>query len=156
MRLGDISTTGDNEGEKTHISDEIPTETALKKTISSFRKTYHQVPPAYSAIKINGKRAYSLARQGVDIKLQPRKITVHSIDFAQYTYPEVTFTATVSSGTYIRSLVEDIGQKIGTGAYTVALRRITVGDFNLTNAVSPADISSEDIEQALVQQGTVC
>lgn len=156
MRLGHTSTTGDNEGEKIHISDEIPPETALKNTVLSFRQTYDQVPPVYSAIKIDGKRAYKLARQGIDLKLEPRKVTIHRIDFTEYDYPEVRFTAAVSSGTYIRSLVEDIGQKLGTGAYMTALRRITVGDFNILDAVSPADISSQYIERTLAQQGAVC
>jgi tRNA pseudouridine55 synthase len=102
-----------------------------------------QTPPAFSAIKINGQRAYKLAREGKTPEMQPRPVTIHRIDVTDYQYPVVTFTTEVSSGTYIRSLVEDVGARLGTGAYMSGLRRTRVGSFSIADAISPADLSEE-------------
>lgn len=134
MKLGQTSTTADEEGEKTYVSDEKPILAEIKKSVESFVGDTEQVPPIYSAIKVNGQRAYKLARQGKSLKLEPRKVTIYSIDNLEYSYPNVTFSAHVSSGTYIRSLVQDIGQKLGVGAYMTDLRRTQIGKFNLSDA----------------------
>jgi tRNA pseudouridine55 synthase len=94
-----------------------------------------QTPPIYSAIKVGGQRAYKLARAGKDVMLEPRKVTVHQIELLGYSYPKLTFRAHVSSGTYIRSLVEDIGTRLGTGAYMSALTRTAIGSHKLSGAV---------------------
>ena len=137
MKLGESSTTGDEEGNKTWVSDERPSKEALLAALEAFRGKIAQVPPKYSAVKINGQRAYKLARKGQDVVLEPRNVTVHDMRLTGYDYPYARFTAEVSSGTYIRTLVEDIGQKLGTGAYMTALRRTRVGNFSLEDAVSP-------------------
>ncbi|HMS50565.1 MAG TPA: tRNA pseudouridine(55) synthase TruB [Candidatus Saccharibacteria bacterium] len=134
MKLGQTSTTADEEGEKTYVSDEKPTVTEIKKSVERFVGDIEQVPPIYSAIKVNGQRAYKLARQGKTLELEPRKVTIYSIDNLEYDYPNVTFSAHVSSGTYIRSLVQDIGQKLGVGAYMTDLRRVRIGDYSIDNA----------------------
>lgn len=134
IKLGQTSSTGDAEGEKTPVSDKIPTEADIKNAIAYFMYGYEQTPPAYSAIKVDGKRAYKLAREGKEVKLEPRKVKINNLELTDYTYPEIRFVACVSSGTYVRSLAQDIGDKLGTGAYLTALRRTKVGQFSLENA----------------------
>jgi tRNA pseudouridine55 synthase len=138
MRLGETSTTGDPEGEISPISGRKPTETELKTALKKFVGTIEQTPPAYSAIKVNGQRAYKLARAGKEVKIEPLKATVNSLGLIDYSYPEAKLVAGVSSGTYIRTLVEDIGQFLGTGAYTTALRRTQVGKFIVEDSIPPA------------------
>ena len=137
MKLGWTSTTGDEEGEKTAVSDTIPTPEAVLGALEAFQGQIMQVPPAFSAMKINGQRAYHLARQGKEVALEARPVTIHSIKLTDYSYPLVQFTTDVGSGTYIRSLVEDLGKHLGTGAYMPALRRTRVGQFDLADAMLP-------------------
>jgi tRNA pseudouridine55 synthase len=136
MKLGVTSATGDEEGEKTDISSKQPSKDAVLAALEHFTGEIMQTPHAYSAIKVNGQRAYKLAREGKEVALEPRPVTIHDITDVNYTYPEVTFTTKVSSGTYIRSLVEDIGTNLGAGAYMTNLRRTAIGDFSLENAAS--------------------
>lgn len=132
--LGQTSTTGDCEGEITTTSHAQPTLEQIKEALMQFEGEIMQTPPAYSAIKVDGQRAYKLARAGKEVKLQPRKVTIHSIELIDYTYPKLTFRAHVSSGTYIRSLTEDIGSLLGTGAYMSALVRTAIGTHKLEDA----------------------
>ena len=134
MRLGETSTTGDPEGEITPVSDKVPAKEEIEAVLKKFTGTIEQVPPAYSAIKVNGQRAYKLARAGKEVKIEPRKVTINRLEMLDYAYPAVKLVADVSSGTYIRSLVEDIGRKLQTGAYTEALTRTVVGENNLKDA----------------------
>jgi tRNA pseudouridine55 synthase len=151
LTLGQTSTTGDKEGDLENVSKERPTERDVVSAISSFQGDSMQMPPKFSALKINGKRAYELARKGKEVILQPRKITIHSIDAIEYDYPKVTFLTSVGSGTYIRSLAEDIGEKLKTGAYMSNLRRTVVGDRNVTQAVAISDLTDEILENTLVE-----
>ncbi len=139
MKLGETSTTGDPEGEISPAADKKPSETEFKNALTQFVGTIEQIPPAYSAIKVNGQRAYKLARAGQEVVIEPRKITINRLELVEYAYPEVKFVADVSSGTYIRTLVEDIAKQLGTGAYTTALRRTSVGKFDSANAVDVKD-----------------
>jgi len=132
--LGQESTTGDPEGELHTTSTAEPTEEELRVVLPQFIGQIKQTPPMYSAIKIGGVRAYQLARKGKEVKIEPRQITIHSIELQRYAYPELKFVCHVSSGTYIRSLVEDIGKALGTGAYTAALRRTTIGEYHIEDA----------------------
>lgn len=141
MKLGQTSTTGDEEGLKILGSTHEPTMQEITDTLAQFTGDIMQTPPAFSAIKVDGKRAYELARAGKEVKLEPRKVTIYEITDVSYAYPEVTFTAKVSSGTYIRSLVEDIGTRLHTGAYMNALRRTQVGDFELISAQQIQEIN---------------
>jgi tRNA pseudouridine55 synthase len=131
IHLGKTSTTGDLEGEMTDISDRQPTEAEVQAALEQFKGNITQVPPAYSAIKINGQRAYKLAREGKEVEIPSRNITIHSIELLGYLYPEIKIRTNVSSGTYIRSLAEDIGEKLEIGAYCSALRRISIGTTSL-------------------------
>lgn len=150
MKLGETSDTGDVDGKISFISDFQPNIVDVQEKLQNFIGKISQTPPIYSAIKIDGKRAYSVARNGGVPKMTPRDITISSLLLNDYTYPEITFTTEVSSGTYIRSLVEDIGQSLGTGAYTKKLVRLTVGDYNITNAISLENINFETIESKLI------
>lgn len=138
MRLGQSSSTGDEEGEKTVMSDRQPTRGQLEQVLKKFVGDQLQTPPIHSAIKINGQRAYKLARQGKAVELKPRPVHIAAIQLNKYEYPFAEFTAHVSSGTYIRSLVEDVGKMLKTGAYMAGLRRTRIGDFDIIAAV-PAD-----------------
>jgi len=108
----------------------------VEKVIHSFVGEQMQVPPIYSAIKIKGKKAYELARKGEEVKLKPRKITIHSIKLLSYKFPEVVIETDVSKGTYIRALARDIGVKLGCGAYLKNLRRTQIGNYDITQAIS--------------------
>jgi tRNA pseudouridine55 synthase len=149
MRLGMTSTTGDEEGEKSVQSNEEPTEMALAAALKQFTGPQMQTPPAFSAIKVNGKRAYELARKGQAPKLEARPVEIYDISLEDYAYPLVRFTARVSSGTYVRSLVEDLGKELGVGAYMSALRRTRVGVFELEDAVQVEGLDAAAIGAAL-------
>ncbi|HTH71761.1 MAG TPA: tRNA pseudouridine(55) synthase TruB [Candidatus Pristimantibacillus sp.] len=150
MRFGQTSTTGDEEGEKTFVSDVKPSKEEVHIALARFEGDIMQTPPAFSAIKINGQRAYKLAREGKQPELQPRPAHVERMILTKYEYPDAHFAAHVSSGTYIRSLVEDMGEYIGCGAYMAALRRTRVGAFQLENAMSMDDLSPEAIQSHLL------
>lgn len=145
LTLGATSTTADSEGKITEIDAPAPSEKEIEAVLKTFIGEIEQVPPAFSAIKIGGQRAYKLARQGKAVKIEPRKVTIYSIKNIAYDYPKLSFTAAVSSGTYIRSLAEDIGQKLGTGAYLSSLRRIKVGSFDISQANNLDKLTINDI-----------
>jgi len=134
VRLGQSSTTGDPEGEITDGSDKVPTHDQVTAALKKYTGDIVQRPPIYSAIKINGERAYKLARQGKTIEMPERRITIHSLDLIDYTYPELRIRTHVSSGTYIRTLAEDIGQFLGTHAYCTQLRRTAIADWKIGDA----------------------
>ena len=134
LKLGFTSTTGDPEGEITHINDSVPSISQIESAINSFLGTITQTPPKYSAIKINGERAYKLARKGQDFEIPSRQVKIYKINILEYNYPNLTIRCHVSSGTYIRTLAEDIGKKLGTGAYLTSLRRLQIGNHNVKNA----------------------
>lgn len=146
MKLGLTSTTGDPEGELIAVSDTAPTPEAIQKAVEQFRGQIQQVPPAYSAIKVDGQRAYKLARAGKEVKLEPRPATINRLEIVSYDYPEVKMIADVSSGTYIRTLVEDIGKILKTGAYTTALKRTKVGKSSLADAVGVKQIDPNTLK----------
>jgi tRNA pseudouridine55 synthase len=149
MRLGQTSTTGDEEGEKTKGSDIVPTLPELHIAMARFEGDSMQTPPAFSAIKINGVRAYDLARKGETPTLTPRPVHIERIILTKYEYPDVHFMVHVSSGTYIRSLVEDIGKWLETGAYMAGLCRTRVGKFSLDDAVQMSDLTPETLAKAV-------
>lgn len=151
MRLGQTSTTGDEEGEKTVVSDRQPTEEEVKTALQKFVGEIEQTPPKYSAVKVNGQRAYKLARAGKEVKIEPRKVNVYALKDIFYEYPHVKFTAKVSSGTYIRSLVEDLGKELKTGAYMSGLRRTEVGSFDLSAAMGMERLTSATIQHEVAK-----
>jgi tRNA pseudouridine55 synthase len=134
IRLGQTSTTGDPEGELTDVSDVEPSKEAVEAALERFRGEITQRPPIFSAIKINGRRAYDLARKGEAVEIPERQVTIFTLELLNYTYPNVRIRTHVSSGTYIRSLAEDIGTVLETGAYCSELRRTKVGEWSVVGA----------------------
>ncbi|MEO5950767.1 MAG: tRNA pseudouridine(55) synthase TruB [Candidatus Saccharimonadales bacterium] len=134
IRLGISSSTGDPEGNLTEVSDIIPTEKHVIEALRGFEGEIQQTPPTFSAIKINGQRAYKLARAGEVVEMPVRTVTVYSIELVEYNYPYVRINTHVSSGTYIRTLAEDIGGVLKTGAYCTELRRTSISSWTLAQA----------------------
>jgi tRNA pseudouridine55 synthase len=149
LKLGEVSSTGDTEGETTAVSTAVPALEAVQQALERFKGRIMQTPPAFSAIKVNGQRAYKLARQGKTVTLEARPVQIHRLELSSYNYPFMELIAEVSSGTYIRSLVEDLGQTLTTGAYMTALRRTSVGVFTLEGALSVEGLTAEIVAQAL-------
>ena len=143
--LGKTSTTGDPEGEITEQNTEkVPTLEEVKTVVNQFVGQITQTVPTFSAVKINGQRAYQLARRGEDVVMPTRQIEIYSLEILSYNYPELIIRTHVSSGTYIRTLGEDIGKALGVGAYLTSLRRTQVGDYQIKNAVKLSDFMGEN------------
>lgn len=144
IHLGKISTTGDPEGEITDVSEVQPSEEEVQTALQQFTGEIRQRPPIFSAIKINGQRAYKLARDGKEVEIPERIVKIHSIEILEYTYPILKIRTHVGSGTYIRSLAVDIGGALGTGAYCSALRRTRIANWSVENAIAPHDFAIID------------
>jgi tRNA pseudouridine55 synthase len=145
IRLGQTSTTGDPEGELTSVSDKIPTIDEINSALQSFVGEITQRPPIYSAIKINGERAYKLARKGETVEMPERVVSVFSLELIDYTYPELRVRVHVSSGTYIRTLAEDIGRSLKTGAYCSQLRRTVISSWSIDDALPLTAFTSDEV-----------
>lgn len=147
IRLGQVSTSGDPEGDISEVrgtSHEIRRE-VVAEVLRKFVGLIEQRPPMFSAIKINGQRAYKLARKGEVVEIPKRTVTIYSLELLNYSYPEIKVRAHVSSGTYIRSLAIDIGEALGTGAYCRELRRISIGKWSLTEARKLDDFVADQV-----------
>lgn len=142
LRLGHTSSTGDPEGELTPVSDQQPTSAELHAAAAKFEGEITQTPPSYSAIKIGGVRAYKLAREGKTVEMPSRHVMIHALKVVSYDYPEVVIDTHVGSGTYIRTLAEDIGNDLQVGAYLTALRRTTVGKWSVNDAARLDNVQS--------------
>jgi tRNA pseudouridine55 synthase len=149
MKLGETSTTGDEEGEKLKTSADQPQRNEIEDALQKFTGDIMQTPPAFSAIKVNGQRAYKLARTGQAVELAARPVSVYQNLLGSYDYPLVIFTSKVSSGTYIRSLVEGLGKELTTGAYMSDLRRTCIGGFDIKNALSVEHLDVEQLQNGL-------
>lgn len=140
FHLGATSTTGDPEGEiMPREGAAAPSLESIKTVLKEFTGVISQIPPAFSAIKVNGRRAYDLARQGQAVEIPPREVTVYALDVISYEWPLLAVRVRVSSGTYIRSLAIDIGERLGTGAFCEQLRRLTIADWDVKNAKTLED-----------------
>lgn len=135
-RLGATSTTGDPEGEVTETGGTIPTRRAVGEAADRFRGEITQTPPAFSAVKVEGQRAYDLARAGITPELKARTVIIHELTVLRFEPPELEFDVTCSTGTYIRSLASDIGEALGCGAYLTSLRRTAIGPMRVEEAVT--------------------
>ncbi len=134
LKLGEYSTTDDEEGEKTKVSKKIPKKSEILEVISSLNGEIDQTPPVYSAIKIDGQRAYKLARKGEKIDMPTRKVKISNFEIKDYNYPYLSLKVDVSSGTYIRSLARVIGEQLKVGAYCTQIVRTRIGEFELSKA----------------------
>ena len=137
IRLGSSTDTYDADGVVTqsNVSVDSITEEQFTEALEQFIGEIEQVPPPYSAIKVKGKRAYEMAREGEEFDLAPRKIQVYSLEVLEWAPPEVVIDVYCSSGTYVRSLANDLGNTLGCGAHLVGLRRTKSGRFTLRDAV---------------------
>lgn len=152
IRLGETSTTGDPEGEITPYAEnlagdlaenpvgnlEIPILEDVEHAVYSFVGEIEQRIPNYSAVKINGQRAYKLARAGKTVEMPTRKVRIYEMEILSYVWPELVIRCKVSSGTYIRTLGEDIGKALNVGGYLTALRRTQVGSYRIEDAMELA------------------
>ena len=144
IRFGETSSTGDPEGEISRASDREPSLDEVQQTLKSLTGTIIQKPPIYSAIKINGQRAYDLARQGKEVDMPTRSVEVYSLELLSYDYPHLAIRAHVSSGTYIRTLASDIGEALSVGAYCQSLRRTKVADYSVESAKTLLDFGVDN------------
>ena len=137
LYLGKTSETDDAEGKKITVNEDfVPNKKQLVDVVKKFIGTIEQIPPAYSAIKINGQEAYKRVRRGESVDMKSRAVQLHEIEIISFEYPTVKLRVRCGKGTYIRSLARDIGEKLGTGAYLASLVRTRVGEFKVNDAKS--------------------
>lgn len=150
IRLGVQTDTDDGTGTvlNTVAPSELPDERRIRDAVAGMEGRQAQVPPQYSAKKVAGHRAFAMARRGAAVDLAPVEVEVHSFEVVEQRGDRLDFTAAVSSGTYIRALARDLGAQLGCGAHLEALRRTTVGSFDVADAVS-----IEQLGEAVVQPG---
>jgi tRNA pseudouridine55 synthase len=146
IRLGQDTTTCDAEGEPIGEKRSVAIDRAqLDQAMASFVGTIDQVPPAYSAKKIEGVRAHRLARRGVDVQMQPASVTIESFQLVAFESPELDFRVICSGGTYIRSLARDLGERLATGGHLCVLRRTRSGPFTLDGSVAAENATEANI-----------
>ena len=122
----------------------------LTEVVGTFRGRYEQRPPAYSAVKIGGERAYRRARRGEAVMPEPRPVEIRELEIVDAAVPDLQFRATVSAGTYLRSLARDIGAALGCGAHLTALRRTAVGPLRLEDAIAPEAVTPAALQDAAI------
>jgi tRNA pseudouridine55 synthase len=136
VRLGQSTNTYDADGEMVSQSEALPERAAVEAALAHFRGALQQKPPAFSAIKRGGQKAYELARRGEAVELEPRAVRISSLELIEWLPPECVLDVHCSAGTYIRSLAHDLGQALGCGAHLSALRRTMSGHFDVKDAVT--------------------
>ncbi len=142
--FGYISDTYDADGKIEKKSDKKWKKKEVEKIIKEkFLGEFLQMPPIYSAIKLKGKKAYELARKGKEVKLDFRKVRVDLFEITDFNWPKVSFKISCGSGTYVRSLINDLGEKLGSGGYVEDLRRTKIGDFCVEEAVRVGKVKDE-------------
>ena len=155
LKLGIKKSTGDEEGdivqEKT-VDKGILNQKNVKTVLESFLGEQEQIPPIYSAIKVNGKKLYEYARKGQEVEVEPRKITIYDIQLLKINKEnrKIQFEVSCSKGTYIRSLCEDIAERIGTVGYMKELQRTRVGTFTIEQSVLVEDLNKENVEKHII------
>ena len=150
MRLGVTTDTDDATGAVLTTEAVDVTAQQLGATLAQFRGGYEQRPPAYSAVKIAGERAYRRARRGEVVEPAARRVEIGELELVEFAVADVRFRATVGGGTYLRSLARDVGAALGCGAHLVALRRTAVGPLLLTEAVAPEAVTAADLRDPAI------
>ena len=140
LKLGERTDSFDPTGNVTAVSDKKATEEEIISAVMSFSGEQLQLPPMFSAVKKDGKRLYELARKGIEIEREPRKITIYSIEVLSIKQDAVTIRVRCSKGTYVRTLADDIGEKLGTYAHLQKLRRISIGEYCVDNSFKIGEI----------------
>jgi tRNA pseudouridine55 synthase len=147
LMLGATSDTGDAWGRvEKAVSSEGIDKKEIEEAFNKFTGEIEQVPPSYSAVKFKGKKLYELARLGINVKVEPRKVSIKELNIYKISMPEVSFTVTCSKGTYIRQLACDIGSALGCGAHLSRLRRTRSGEFTVKEAVTLEELRGMDIQ----------
>lgn len=146
VAFGARSTTDDIEGELTPGTSRLPTRAEVEAGLERFRGAIEQRPPAFSAVHVNGRRAYQLARSGEAPELQSRRVTIHRLELVEWQddaeRPTATLAVECSAGTYVRALARDLGEALGSGAYLAVLQRTASGPFRVEEAISPDELRS--------------
>lgn len=146
--LGQTTDTMDTEG--TVIASADPSavgDEQIKAASADFTGTIEQLPPMFSAVKVKGKKLYELARKGIQVERKPRTVTIHNLETDTSRLPELDFELTCSSGTYVRTIFDDMGKKLGCGAHLTALCRKSIGEFDLSRAATIETITQWDVEE---------
>lgn len=150
LKLGVITDTYDREGKVIKEEPVCLNDETIHQCVSSFVGTINQVPPMYSALKVNGQKLYELARKGIEIERNSREVHIYSINIETIQIPYVTFKVHCSKGTYIRSLCYDIGEKLGVGALMWELEREKTGAFNIENSIHINSLTKDNLEWNLI------
>jgi len=135
IRFGSATQTYDAEGDVVLQTGNAPTRKEIDEILPEFMGDISQVPPPYSAIKVKGSKAYELAREGKEVELDPRIITIYDLKVSSYKAPDLALEIECSAGTYIRSIAHDLGERLSTGAHLAALRRVKSGPFSIDDAI---------------------
>jgi len=148
LKLGEFTTTGDSEGKIIKKCDCTALDVdKIKETFSYFKDQSEQIPPMVSALRVKGKRLYSLARKGIAIERNPRKIKIYSLEILNIDLPHVEFRVHCSKGTYVRKLAEDIGARLDCGAHMIKILRLAIGPFKLEEAAALDEINESHLRQ---------
>lgn len=148
LKFGESTATGDAEGEiikKTEFSH--LSEDEIKSAFAKFEGEIEQIPPMVSALRVGGKRLYNLARKGITVERQPRKIKIHSLEIVKIDLPYVEFYMRCSKGTYVRKLAEDVGEALNCGSHMVKIKRLSIGPFKLEAAVNLDDVNEDHLRK---------
>jgi tRNA pseudouridine55 synthase len=143
IRLGattpsfDLETEIDQTFDYEHVTPEI-----VREALKSFMGSQQQIPPQFSAKKIEGKRAYDLAREGLTAEIKPQSIEIYDISLVNYEFPDITVSVSCSKGTYIRSIARDLGEKLNTGGHLISLIRTSIGEYKLSDALEIDDLEN--------------
>ena len=154
MLLGVTTDTQDMSGQVMTKKQLTCTEEEAREAVLRFVGGYDQIPPMYSALKVNGKKLYELARKGIEVERQPRRVEIPAIDIIECKLPEIRFRVSCSKGTYIRSLCADIGDKLGCGAAMKSLVRTRVGVFSIEEAWKLSEVEKMVAEGTLLEHIT--
>jgi len=151
LKLGAESETFDKEGKiiKKNV-ERIPKKKEIEKVLKQFLGEIEQIPPIFSAKRIKGKRLYELARKGIKIEPWPQKVKIYNLEILEYCFPYLKIKVNCSSGTYLRSLAHEIGQKLKCGAYLEDLIRTKIGDFSLDDSVNLSELNFQNWERFLI------
>lgn len=147
VQFGSSTTTYDTEGEVVKTSDKIVTQEDIEENLKFFRGEIEQLPPIYSAIKVNGKKLYEYARAGQEVKIEPRKVTIFELELVNFNQAaqQAEIKIVCSKGTYIRSIANDLGEKLGAFGHLIKLVRIKAGDFYVEDSIKLEDLNSPEI-----------
>jgi tRNA pseudouridine55 synthase len=152
LRLGAESDTFDRDGKIVERKvEKIPERKEIEEVLKNFLGEIEQIPPAFSAKKIKGKKLYELARKGIKVEPKPQKVKIYEISILEYKFPYLKIKVKCSSGTYIRSLANDIGKKLGCGAYVEELVRTKIGEFSLEKAIELSRLNSQNWKNFIIK-----